>query len=238
MKNSHKFDGLLIFRSNIKNPTIVNIRAEIVVLILECNILLKTIHLINKQQWQKFDGLAGDQKCQTRASMILDYIPLLTANTSQLQYIKNQITETLQKLKALTLNYQKNNYKFISYYKKNIQFKSLQAFFQNLHIKIKIPEQLKFFALSIITTLKQENFKELTLAEISNKQIEKIISAAKMLLCELSVKYEQNLSKKYGNKEEQALLQIIGYKQYACGQSIMTAFAPSFTVVLKKNGKT
>jgi hypothetical protein len=233
MKNI-KTIGFLIQRKNLPNPELRNIHTELLLMQLELTLLKKTLNIIVNHEWNQLDGLAGDQKCQTRASIILDYAQEAASGNKTIKTALYSLNKYLKLIKNLLKKYTPENQSFAKAYKKNTPFKSLSEFVDTLKIDYSFFKSFITLTLCLSTKISKSAIKKITPSVLSNQQIDKFVESAKIALCTISVQYEQKLSKLYGTKEEQTLLQAVGHKKYSSGMSIMTAFAPSFSVILKK----
>ncbi len=72
-ENNCDFIGYFIPRSNINSILVDDFIRELESTIFELNIMQLTIQSVQAKQLLSFNASVGDWKCQTRASMIIDF---------------------------------------------------------------------------------------------------------------------------------------------------------------------
>lgn len=228
--NMNKPIGLFIKRKNSLLPTSDNLHKELLLYLLEIQIMLEATDTLINKKLKKLDCLVGDWKCQSRASMIQDLFNTKKDLFNILETSKKDLTTLQTKIQNLVNNFDIKNNKFNGKIIKKFKYESMLNFIEEYKIEFTPYKELTFISLCFLIYSPKEKIHELTLNQVSNKQIKKIIEIAKKTLCQLSIDYEQNLAKTYGSNEEQKILTQVETNAFCS----MTSAIPGFKHILQK----
>lgn len=228
MANSIKneYIGYLLTRSDLINLREKLLIKELYVHLFELEILVKSLNDLSEKRYWKFDSLVGDRKCQARTSMMLDNVE----NTLSLRQVKNKIEIYFTRLNELinkVLNYSNLERHLLT---KNLKELSLKKYLEQQDLTFEVPLNVKIIALSYLTSLSKQDLLDLSFQGLSSNKLDKILITAKVHLCRLSIKYEQELAQDYGCIQEQKILNKIETKGFC---SMVSTF-PGIKHILQK----
>src|SRR3990167_1722999 len=228
LKNHPKLLGLLVKRKNIPDPIIQDLQNELLFYTFEAQTMLKVIQLLQAKELMNFDCNSGDNKCQTRSSMLLDLFLDETTLSTELQESESTLNSLIMILQKHISQFNKN--RLTTEEISNLKKYSMTDIFANLNISFTPSFTLKLASLCFITKLSQQEIYDLTLHKIGKGKIKKFTELAKIELCNLSIQYEQNLAKSCYTTNNQLILEQIEPKGFCS----MTALFPSLKPIIKK----
>lgn len=206
--------------------------SDILFFYLEIKIMLLAISYFNNRNLKIFDGLVGDQKCQTRASMILDLFDNMEKNSKIFDKDFNSLKDLELKYEKIFMDLDIAKYPRIK--KEKIIYSSVYDLFVVHKLFFEPSLNLKFLSLALITNTTKENLFELAKGKLGKEKISKFIDMVKIELSRLSIEYEQQIAYKYSLTSVQIALKQIDKKKYSSGYSSMTAFFPSWIAIADK----
>ncbi len=229
-----KKTGLLLGRKNIVRPNVYNLRIELQLQLLELQIMLQAIDALISKKIIVFDGLVGDRKCQTRASMIVDLIENSDYLLSGLCAERLELESLIIKINQVRSGFRFDDHVFIKNNIADFHYSCLFEFINQMQISFVPSYALKLIGLCLITGLTKDEIHQASLNQLSKQKIDTFVESAKIELCQMTVQYEQKLALKYSPIDAQQALMQIEYKEYASGSSCMTAFFPSWDAIFNK----
>lgn len=220
-----------LFRQKyVTNPKVTNLINTLEIHLIEIKIILKAIRAFSDKKLLLFDSVVGDRKCQTRTSMIIDLI-------ENEQFLKKEFEKEYdciikKQIETTNLLHKIKNFKFIDLKNLSIglQKSTLNEYLIKHNLIYKPFFDLKLISLCYFTTLSLDQMSTETDHLLSSNKLSKLLISAKKELCQLSIDYEQNLSRKYDCLRNALCLQQIEEK----GICSMTSFYNSFRSILKK----
>lgn len=226
--------GYFLKRTDIHQISVVDLIRELHIHIFEANIIKLAIENYQYHKLSAFDCAIGDWKCQTRTSMIIDYSQDTTSFDQELSIETAKINKLLDKLQQILDQITKASSVDRQKLTKTLQNISIQNFFQLNNLNYTPPEKLKILSLSFFTTVKNHNLPNFQQHQISVNKIKSLIIKAKIKLCELSIKYEQQLAKLYNTSDEQIALNQIEHKSFQYMTSLFSGFKGIFSKMKEK----
>lgn len=222
--------GLLTKRSYDHKVKIKDLINELHNLHFELLILKECILSIKNHDYSAFDSSVGDWKCQTRTSMLIDFMHIETDWQNQLTHELDQIELCLQKITNTIATTENYNFVQQQEFTKVLQEQSLYTYLVNSNILSYQPShELFFLGLCFLTTIKNHHNNPIFIqSSLSKDKSKKIITLAKQQLCSLSIHYAKRLAKEYGTKEEQIALQQIETKNIQSMTSLFVEFKSVF----------
>jgi len=221
--------GYLVKRNYDFKVKVRDLLQELEYLYFELNIIKQTIQAIQHNDLSCFDSSVGDWKCQTRTTMIIDII-------NNHESLHQELSEELLKIEKLlftnrTLFQEVQQLSHVQLQNLTIQLqeKSLIAYLTE-RVDYHTPDHLIFLSLCYLTTIQNNQLSLCTKHNISTNKMKAIINSSKVILCHLSIQYEQAIAKKHSTIHEQSLLQQVETKEI----QHMTALLPSFKSIFKK----
>lgn len=232
---ANKTIGLFIKRKNVSYPVIAEIHQELLLYLFEMQIMITAIDLFMNYKLLFFDSLVGDQKCQTRTSIILDLLNEKSSFLQNIETIKHNLNSFTQKIQNHLIKFDFNNLKFTPENINFFKYPSMFDFMQKYQISFTPNQDIIFISLCFITTeLSKEKIFYLANNKISNQKITKLKALAKVALSKISINYEQELAKQYTKPIEQTILTQIECKPFSSDFCSMTPLFPSFKVIFEK----
>jgi hypothetical protein len=230
--NEQAYVGYILIRKIDKSLTHQRLISELLFFYLELQIILLAIKFFQMKKLKMFDGLVGDQKCQVRASILVDLYENFDKNIEIFNKEKKNIDFLIKKYEKLFIELDLANYPKIK--KSKINYNSIFDLFFLLKLFFEPPLNLKILSLSLITMLNKKDLFDLSKNKLGREKIDSLVDMAKIELSSLSIEYEQKIAKKYSSISVQMALQQIGTKKYSIGYSSMTAFFPSWIAIWDK----
>lgn len=228
-----EFIGCFLKRKNIFPIKIQQIVQELNYQLFETKIMLDAIDKIIHKNLNFFDSPVGDWKCQIRTAIIADIIYNNQDLEKKLYNESIYINQLIINIHAYLNKINSLNTAEMKSLSKNLPKNSIDFYLKQNDIKFNPSQELLFASLCFFIKLK--NLKNLNLENdfISTNKLDQFCNVAKKILCNLTIKYEQDLALKYGSEEEQLLLQQIETKDIYS----MVATYPSIKVLFKKMKK-
>ncbi len=225
--------GLLFKRNNLINLRIKDFVQELHIYLFELTIVYKSIMHLKKRKLTSFDSLVGDRKCQTRTAMILSLLYKKSFVEDELVVVEDQIEQLLQKTKSYIEQIAGYSHFELQTLTKNLLKFSLLDYFNSYNLNYDLSNNLKLASLCFLTAMSKEELKQLCSQKISSNKLDRLLVSSKITLCNLSIKYEQELAKIYGCINEQKVLAKVETKSFCS----MTATLPNIKHILKKAKK-
>lgn len=222
--------GIFFKRDDYLYSRMKDLRVEFQMQFFEAGIVLEVIEIFLVHQYKKFDALVGDCKCQVRVSMLLDIIEKGELNIHNLKKIEQDINELQERLMIFIDKTEPHQMIEIKNIINLINNMKIYKFFEKNNLIYNIGNDLFLIVLFFFTYLKIEEIIKLSNNFISSSRASKILHSIKKKLSLLTIEYEQNLAKQYGNIEIQKILESIVTKGFCS----MTAFYPSFIPIWNK----
>ncbi len=221
--------GIFLKRDDFLFPRIKELRLAIHLQLLEANVLANAILSFLNSDLKAFDASVGDRKCQVRALMIFEMLQD-NMDVLRLQQRLNEINALKLRLhdfvKRLAFDQCVETEKILH----ELRGLSMQDFFKKHNLSFEVSYNELILSLCNLASLGEHNDIVRANHIISGKKIRTILNLAKKKLSLISIDYEQKLSRDYGNDEIFRVVQVVESK----GFCYMTAFFPSFKLLLKK----